>query len=114
MAASTARPLSDRSADLPDSAGVEMRADPRLADRLKPFEHSCAVCGADLDRAHVEQSRGAFHCVFCGAPQDAVAAERTAPPECDIGNTLRGAREGKGESLAQAASATRIHERFLR
>lgn len=90
-----------------------MKAELRASERLWALEHGCTVCGAMLDRAHVEDSRAGFRCIFCGALQDAREPE-SSPIQKGVGETLHAARKRRGESLERAAGATRIHERFLR
>jgi hypothetical protein len=89
-----------------------MKAELRTSERLWTLEHECALCGAMLDRAHVEDIRDGFRCVFCGAPQE--YREASGPIVKDVGDALTHAREGRGETLGSASRATRIHERFLR
>ena len=89
-----------------------MKAELRSSQRLWALEHECALCGAMLDRAHVEDLRDGFRCVFCGAPQE--YREPSGPAVRDVGEALAQERERRGETLGSASLATRIHERFLR
>jgi len=89
-----------------------MEADVRSRRRLWAFEHECAICGAQLDRAHVEDLRDGFRCGFCGAPQE--HREPAQPIAQDVGEALARERERRGETIGSASRATRIHERFLR
>jgi hypothetical protein len=89
-----------------------MKAELRSSERLWALEHECALCGAMLDRAHVEDLRDGFRCVFCGAPQE--YREPSGPAVNDVGEALARERERRGETLRSASLATRIHERFLR
>jgi hypothetical protein len=89
-----------------------MKAELRSSEPWWALAHECAVCGAQLDRAHVEDLRDGFRCVFCGAPQE--YREPQGPVVADVGTALAQAREQRGESLGSASRATRIHERFLR
>jgi cytoskeleton protein RodZ len=79
---------------------------------------SCDVCGARLDRAHLEHAPDGSHCAFCGAPQlrDRVDASGPGPRggSLDIGDTLHDARLTRGETLEQAARFTRIQPTYLR
>jgi len=89
-----------------------MEADVRSRRRWWALEHECAICGAQLDRAHVEDLRDGFRCGFCGAPQE--YRESSEPAVQDVGETLARTRERRGETIGSASRATRIHERFLR
>jgi cytoskeleton protein RodZ len=89
-----------------------MKAELRSSERLWALEHECALCGAMLDRAHVEDLRDGFRCVFCGAPQE--YREPSGLAVKDVGEALAQERERRGETLGSASLATRIHERFLR
>jgi cytoskeleton protein RodZ len=84
----------------------------------------CTICGARLDAAHLEPGYPGAVCTFCGAqlaerPGLVVVPDVGATPSGrskngeDVGGTLRTAREGRGQSLAEAARATRIKEEYL-
>ncbi len=79
----------------------------------------CAVCGARLDRLHLEPGRNGSVCGFCGAeqpfpdgPGDDRGSERPADPH--LGDTLRIAREDRGEDLDGAARVMGIRASYLR
>ena len=88
---------------------------------VPPHGHDCAVCGAQLDRAHLESDPDGDRCAFCGAPQ----TQETARPDLrllpgdgtggddDLGS-LRSARVARGETLEQAAHFTNIRLSYLR
>jgi hypothetical protein len=91
-----------------------MKAELRAAERTATLVHPCPVCGAGLDRGHLEESRDGFHCVFCGALQNGPPnGAEPSPAPAGLGKALREARERRGESLEVASRETRIHERFL-
>jgi cytoskeleton protein RodZ len=83
----------------------------------------CSLCGARLDAAHLEPGYPGTVCTFCGAhlpdrPELVLLpdVERPAPQRSrrlDVGETLREARQGRGETLADAAGATRIKKEYL-
>lgn len=86
-------------------------------------EFPCAVCGARLDRLHLDPGpKGSFVCSFCGAPQ----SERNGDPSRNGGaigsrhlslvqasDVLREERERRGESLEDVAVVTGINLRYL-
>jgi cytoskeleton protein RodZ len=76
----------------------------------------CAVCGAQLDLQHVELGHEGALCTFCGARQsvESTDADPGRPTPTDVGDALREARHERGESLEQAARATRVRESYLR
>lgn len=80
----------------------------------------CVVCGAQLDQLHTETDREGLHCSFCGSLQGRTAEPpnlKLVPPEgrsLDVGETLRGARKARGETLEQAARFTRIRIPYLK
>jgi cytoskeletal protein RodZ len=83
----------------------------------------CSLCGARLDAAHLEPGYPGTVCTFCGAhlperPELVLLpdVERPAPQRSrrlDVGETLREARQGRGQTLADAAHATRIKKEYL-
>src|SRR6266513_3562211 len=89
----------------------------------------CELCGARLDAAHLEPGYPGAVCTFCGArlperPEerselvivpDTRGGSRLARSKngVDVGDVLRTAREGRGQSLGEAARATRIKEEYL-
>jgi cytoskeleton protein RodZ len=86
---------------------------------------SCASCGARLDAAHLDPGYPGVVCTFCGAhlpdrtePVLVPDLEQPSPGRSkrgmDVGETLREAREGRGQSLIEAARATRIKQEYLR
>jgi cytoskeleton protein RodZ len=77
---------------------------------------SCSVCGARLDRDHLEFAPDGSHCSFCGAPQGhpAVTGPSSGSDSLDVGDALHDARVTRGETLAQAAGFTRIRPAYLR
>lgn len=89
------------------------------ASALSPSaEFRCSLCGAQLDRLHLEADGVSRRCTFCGAPQEAatnglpaVSRRRQAT---SVGETLRDARMVRGESLEQAARYTNIRVPYLR
>ena len=93
---------------------------PSVAE-VAPFP--CDVCGAVLDADHLEPGVRGANCVFCGAEygRPALSGAPTPPPSgsapeersTDLGETLRTAREDRGESLEQVTSATNIRETYL-
>jgi cytoskeleton protein RodZ len=82
-------------------------------------EFDCAMCGAQLDRLHLDVGDDGPHCSFCGSPQDVdLATVGVAAPRshrsADVGETLRNGRVVRGETLEQAARFTRIRLCYLR
>ena len=82
-------------------------------------EFDCAICGAQLDRLHLDVGDDGPHCSFCGSPQDvdlATVGVAASPSHrsADVGETLRNGRIVRGETLEQAARFTRIRLRYLR
>src|SRR5512141_549961 len=79
---------------------------------------SCDVCGAHLDRAHLEHAPDGSHCAFCGAPQKDDHGDTSVSVReglsLDIGDALHDARLTRGETLEQAARFTRIQPTYLR
>jgi cytoskeleton protein RodZ len=78
---------------------------------------SCDVCGAHLDRAHLEHAPDGSHCAFCGAPQNGDHGDNGSSVRdgsLDIGDALHDARLTRGETLEQAARFTRIQPTYLR
>jgi len=77
---------------------------------------ACDVCGARLDRAHLEFARDGSHCSFCGAQIVLSPAQRATPNggSLDVGDALYDARMTRGETLEQAARFTRIQPTYLR
>ena len=82
----------------------------------------CAVCGAWLDRMHVDLGlEGSLVCSFCGAPQpDHIGwpGEQGSNGDrpislAETSELLRDARKRKGESLDQVAGATGIRQAYL-
>jgi cytoskeleton protein RodZ len=86
-------------------------------------EFPCAVCGAWLDRLHLDPGpQGSFVCSFCGAPQP--DADGDVSPNgsskgsrhlslVEASDVLREARERRGESLEDVAVDTGINLRYL-
>jgi cytoskeleton protein RodZ len=83
----------------------------------------CAVCGARLDRLHLDPGpERSFICSFCGAPQPDADADlwrngssngRRRISLVEASDVLREARERRGESLEQVAGETGINPRYL-
>lgn len=86
---------------------------PSVAE-VAPFP--CDVCGAVLDADHLEPGDHGAVCAFCGAEQGDRRPTRLRAPDqrtADLCETLRTAREDRGESLEQVARATSIRETYL-
>jgi cytoskeleton protein RodZ len=82
-------------------------------------EFDCAICGAQLDRLHLDVGDDGPCCSFCGSPQDvdlAAVGEAASGSHrsADVGDTLRNGRVVRGETLEQAARFTRIRLCYLR
>lgn len=80
---------------------------------------ACEVCGAQLDALHVDMDRTGAHCSFCGSTQRLPSGQpdlQLVTPNWtpDLGETLRTARQARGETLEQAARFTQIRIHFLR
>jgi cytoskeletal protein RodZ len=83
----------------------------------------CSLCGARLDAAHLEPGYPGTVCTFCGAhlperPELVLLPDVERPGaqrsrRLDVGETLREARQGRGQTLADAARATRIKKEYL-
>jgi cytoskeletal protein RodZ len=84
----------------------------------------CTMCGARLDAAHLEPAYPGAVCTFCGAhlperpglvvvPDVEGRQPGRSKNGVDVGDTLRTAREGRSQSLKEAARATRIKEEYL-
>ena len=83
----------------------------------------CSLCGARLDAAHLEPGYPGAVCTFCGAhlperPELVLLPDVERPSvqrsrRLDVGETLREARQGRGQTLADAAHATRIKKEYL-
>lgn len=81
------------------------------------------MCGARLDPLHLDPGpAGSSICSFCGAPQPSRAGNGSALADPDglrrislaeASDTLREARERRGESLDHVAEATGIRENYL-
>src|SRR5436190_14378954 len=94
------------------------------APSVRSTDFPCSHCGARLDEAHLEPGYPGALCTFCGAhladrPELVVVpdADRTngdrRKRSVDVGETLREARQGRGQSLGDVAQATRIKKEFL-
>jgi len=82
----------------------------------------CAVCGAWLDRLHLEPGPDSFICSFCGAPQpdlngngsgNGVSNGHGHLSLVEASDVLREERERRGESLEDVALDTGINQRYL-
>jgi hypothetical protein len=94
-----------------------MRAEAKAVTPSAEFD--CAICGAQLDKLHLDVGDDGPHCSFCGSPQDVDLATVgvAAPPShrsAYVGETLRNGRILRGETLEQAARFTRIRLCYLR
>ena len=95
-----------------------MSAEARAVTPSAEFE--CAICGAHLDRLHLDVDGADSRCSFCGSPQQMdTVDQRTHTPasgtrSADVGETLRNGRMVRGETLEQAARHTRIRVSYLR
>lgn len=86
-------------------------------------EFPCAVCGAWLDRLHLDPGpEKSFICSFCGARQPDRNGDRSlnGGPNgsrhlslVEASDVLREARERRGESLEEVAGVTGINPRYL-
>jgi cytoskeleton protein RodZ len=82
----------------------------------------CAVCGAWLDRLHLEPGPDSFICSFCGAPQPDLNGNGSGNGGSnghgrlsliEASDVLREERERRGESLEDVALDTGINQRYL-
>ena len=82
----------------------------------------CAVCGAWLDRLHLEPGPDSFICSFCGAPQPDLNGNGSGNAGSnghghlslvEASDVLREERERRGESLEDVALDTGINQRYL-
>jgi transcriptional regulator with XRE-family HTH domain len=84
-------------------------------------EFPCVVCGARLDSLHLEPSQEGSVCTFCGArqsvqdarPQADVRTPGRGGSSLDVADSLRNARQLRGETLEEISQATRIRESYL-
>ena len=98
------------------SVSTRSRNDDGHPSRRRSHEFPCDVCGARLDAAHLEPGGNGSICSFCGAelPIAHPRAEReSSAASTDLGDTLRGAREDRGDSLDHVARVTGIREPYL-